>query len=139
VRITLFTVDEANALLPQVRPRLERLVLQKREFDALESRLHILRVATSGAAPENPDALELRTLDEQRRRLGDHIGRGIQELHDKGVLVKDLGTGLVDFYALAGDRLVFLCWHLGEREVTHWHTLDGGYTGRQPLKEAGLE
>lgn len=139
MRIDLFTVDEANALLPQVRSRLERLVMQKRAFDRLESRMAILAVATAGAAPGNPDALELATLTEKRRRLGEVLGRGIQELHEKGVMVKDLDKGLVDFYALAGDRLIFLCWHLGEDEVSHWHALDSGFQGRQPLKNAGLE
>jgi len=139
VRITLFTVDEANELVPQIRARLERLVLQKREFDRLESRMAILLVATAGAASDNPDAIELAALTEQRRRLGEVMGAGVQELHDKGVMVKDLDRGLVDFYALAGDRLIFLCWHLGEADVSHWHALDSGFRGRQPLKEAGLE
>ena len=139
MRITLFTVDEANALLPQVRPRLERLVSQKREFDDVESRMAILSVATAGAVPGNPDALELAALVEQRRGLAERLGRGMQELHEKGVMVKDLDRGLVDFYALKGDRLIYLCWHLGEDDVSHWHALDSGFRGRQPLKEAGLE
>ncbi len=139
MRIRLFTVDEANALLPQVRPRLERLVMQKRALEQLASRVAILSVATAGAAPANPDSLELTALAEKRRHLAEVIGRGVQELHEKGVMVKDLDKGLVDFYSLAGDRLIFLCWHLGETEVTHWHALDSGFRGRQPLKGAGLE
>jgi len=139
VRIDLFTVEEANKAAVEIRPRLERLVTKKREFDALEQRMGILLVATAGAAPENPDTLELRALEEKRRRLGESIGKGVHELHAKGVLVKDLDRGLVDFYSLMGDRLVFLCWLMSEPEVSHWHTLDGGFAGRQQIKEAGLE
>ena len=139
MRIVLFTVEEANKLVPELRPKLERLVAKKREFDRLEARMDILLVATAGAASDNPDALELRGLGEKRRRLGEGIGRGVQELHDQGVLVKDLDRGLVDFHALAGDRLIYLCWLLGETEVAHWHTLEGGFTARQPLKEIGLD
>ena len=139
MRIELFTVEEANKVAAEIRPRLERLVMRKREFDALERRMGILLVATSGAAPENPDTLELRSLEEKRRRLGESIGKGVQELHAKGVLVKDLDRGLVDFYSLMGDRLVFLCWQVSEAEVSHWHTLEGGFEGRQQIKEAGLE
>src|SRR5262249_29838916 len=73
VRIDLFTVEEANKLAIDIRPRLERLVERKREFDALEKRMGILLVATSGAAPENPDTRELRSLEEKRRRLGESI------------------------------------------------------------------
>jgi hypothetical protein len=139
VKLQLFTVEEANQLLPDVRRRMERLVARKREFDRLESRMGILLMATAGAAPDNPDALELRSLGEKRRRLGESIGRSVQELHDLGAIAKDLQRGLVDFYALAGDRLVFLCWQLGEPEVTHWHTLEGGFATRQQIKEAGLD
>ena len=139
MRIDLFTVEEANKAAVEIRPRLERLVTKKREFDALEQRMGILLVATAGAAPENPDTLELRALEEKRRRLGESIGKGVHELHAKGVLVKDLDRGLVDFYSLMGDRLVFLCWLMSEPEVSHWHTLDGGFAGRQQIKEAGLE
>ncbi len=139
MRIELFTVDEANRVAADVRPRLERLVVKRREFDRLERRMDIMLVATSGAAPENPDSLELRSLEEKRRRLGEAIGKGVQELHSKGALVKDLGRGLVDFYSLMGDRLVFLCWQVGESEVSHWHSLEGGFAERQQIKEAGLE
>jgi hypothetical protein len=139
VRITLFTVDEANRLLGQVRPQLEKLCGQKREFDRLETRIDVLLVATAGADPENTDALELRNYCEKRRRLGETIGRGLSKLQELGVLVKDLEKGLCDFYALSGDRLIFLCWHLGEPEVAHWHSLEEGYAGRRPLKSAELE
>ena len=139
MRIELFTVEDANKLATEIRPRLERLAMSKREFDSLEKRMSILLVATSGAAPDNPDALELRALEEKRRRLGESIGKGVQELHAKGVLVKDIDRGLVDFYSLMGDRLVFLCWQVSEAEVSHWHTLEDGFAGRQQIKEAGLE
>jgi len=118
VRIELFTVEDANKLATEIRPRLERLAMRK---------------------PDNPDALELRALEEKRRRLGESIGKGVQELHAKGVLVKDIDRGLVDFYSLMGDRLVFLCWQVSEAEVSHWHTLEDGFAGRQQIKEAGLE
>ena len=134
MRIELFTVDEANRVAGEIRPRLERLVMKKREFDRLERRMDILLVATSGAAPENPDTLELRSLEEKRRRLGESIGKGVQELHAKGVLLKDLDRGLVDFYSLRGDRIVFLCWQRGERRVAHWHPLSGGYSSRRPIQ-----
>jgi hypothetical protein len=139
VRITLFTVEEANRLLGRIRPELEKLRGRKREFDRLETRISVLLVATAGAAPDNPDAIELGGITEKRRRLGEAIGRSLAELQESGVLVKDLDQGLVDFYALAGDRLVFLCWRLGEAEVGHWHSLEEGFAGRRPLKNAELE
>jgi hypothetical protein len=139
VRITLFSVEEANRVLHDIRPQLEKLRAQKREFDRLETRLGVLGLAASGADESNPDAVELRSLGLKRQRLGAIIGRGLAALHDAGVVVKDLDAGLCDFYALMGDRLVFLCWQLDETEVAHWHALDDGFAGRRPLKNAELE
>lgn len=139
MRITLYTVEEANRMLGRIRPELEKLRGRKREFDRLETRISVLLVATAGAAPDNADAIELREISEKRRRLGEAIGRSLGTLQEAGVLVKDLDQGLCDFYALAGDRLVFLCWRLGEAEVGHWHSLEEGYAGRRPLKNAELE
>jgi hypothetical protein len=53
-----------------------------------------------------------------------------------GCLVKDLDTGLVDFLALREGEPVFLCWQLGEPRITHWHTVEGGFAGRQPIEGA---
>ncbi len=139
MRITLYTVEEANRLLGRIRPELERLRGRKREFDRIETRMSVLLVATAGAVPENTDAIELREITEKRRRLGEAIGRSLAALQESGVLVKDLEQGLCDFYALAGDRLVFLCWRLGEAEVGHWHSLEDGFAGRRPLNNAELE
>lgn len=134
VKITLFSVEEANRLLDEIRKPLERLRAMKREFDKLETRIGVMLVATSGADAGNPDAVELRELSRKRLRLGEMIGRGVLRLEERGVVVKDLDKGLCDFYALQGDRLVFLCWHLGESNVSHWHTLQDGFAGRRTLK-----
>ncbi|MFN8587698.1 MAG: DUF2203 domain-containing protein [Candidatus Eisenbacteria bacterium] len=134
VKITLFDIAEANRLLEEIRKPLERLRAMKREFDRLETRISVMLVATSGADAGNPDAVELRDLSRKRLRLGEMIGRGVLKLEERGVVVKDLDKGLCDFYALQGDRLVFLCWHLGEPAVSHWHTLQDGFAGRRSLK-----
>jgi hypothetical protein len=139
VRITLFSVEEANRLVVEIRPQVEKVCAQKREFDRLEMRMGLLRVATQGADERNPDARELVALGEKRQRLGERIARQLGELQEFGVVVKDIDRGLCDFYALMGDRLVFLCWQLSEPEVAHWHALDAGFGGRRPLKGAEIE
>jgi hypothetical protein len=139
VKLNLFTVEEANRLLTEIRPRFERLVEAKREFDRIRTRMSVLGLATSGAGPENPDVVELRKLQERYNALAELISNGVSAIHRRGVLIKDLDTGLLDFYALNGDRLVFLCWRLGETEVSHWHTLDSGFADRQPIDHSELE
>jgi len=133
VKIQLFSVEEANRLLNDIRPRVEALVRAKAEFDRAQERADLLRLATAGASPENPDVGEMKRLDARAQSLADEISTGVTAIHRVGALVKDLDRGLVDFYALSGDRLVFLCWQVGEPEVGHWHPLEGGFSGRMPL------
>jgi hypothetical protein len=139
VRLVTFTVAEANKALQDIGPRMERLVKAKAEFDQLQTRLEVMKLAVAGASQENPDARELKLLHDRRNRLAESISKEIAAIHAHGCLVKDLDRGLVDFHALAGDRLVFLCWQLGEAGVKHWHTLDGGFSSRQPLHQGELE
>jgi hypothetical protein len=54
-------------------------------------------------------------------------------LEDAGIVLRDIDRGLVDFPAVLEGQEVYLCWELGEDEVDHWHDLDSGYRGRQPL------
>lgn len=139
MKIVTFSPDEANRALRDIRPSLQRVVADKGEFDRLQTRIEVLRLAVAGATRDNPDSRELQTLHERRSRLAEQISGEIAAVQRHGCLVKDLDRGLVDFYALAGDRLVFLCWQLGEAEIGHWHTLEGGFTSRQPLHQSELE
>ena len=62
-------------------------------------------------------------------RLQDYI----DELRRLGLEPKGAIEGLVDFPSIIDGKLVYLCWKLGEPEVTHWHELDAGFAGRQSL------
>ena len=139
MRIALYGVEEANRVATEIRPTLETLRQERRELERLQGRIDALTLATAGAAATNPDAAELRQAREERERLATRMRRGIHAIQSRGVLLKDLERGLVDFYSLMGDRLVFLCWQLGESEVSHWHTLEGGFAGRQPLHPSERE
>lgn len=139
MKLTLFSVEEANRLAVDLRPTLEGLVQAKQEFDALQEQVDVLSLASAGAVASNPDSVELRRVHARRTELAEALTKGVQAVQRRGCLIKDLDKGLVDFYTLSGDRLIFLCWHVGEPEVSHWHTLEGGYTTRQPLDRSELE
>jgi hypothetical protein len=139
VRLTLFSVEEANRVVAEVGPAVQRLVQMKRELDRTQRRIDVLTVALSGAAPSNPDAIELQGLQERRSVIGNDITRGVRDVQRRGCLLKDLDRGLLDFYAISGDRLIFLCWQVGEGEIAHWHTLEGGFAARQPLSSSDLD
>ena len=133
MKVTLFSIEEANRMVAELRPDLERLSAMKRDFDQLGTRAEVLGLAVAGAAADNPDAVELQRITSRRDALAEQILKGVESVQRRGCLVKDIARGLVDFYALSGDRLIFLCWQLGESEVGYWHSLEGGFGGRQPL------
>ena len=139
MKLTLFSVEEANRMLGEIRPTLEQLKRVKQELDRLEREIEVLTLTAAGATAANPDALELRQTVGRRNLLGERVRQGVQAIHAHGPVVKDLDRGLVDFYSIAGDRLIFLCWQLGEPEVSHWHTLEGGFANRQPLNRTEQE
>ena len=139
MKLVIFSVEEANRLLDEIRPRMRRLVIAKRHFDQLQSRVDLLKVVTEGASENNADLRELTEVRKRQRAWAEMISEGVQAVHRRGCLIKDLDRGLVDFYALSGDQLVFLCWQLGEAEVSHWHTLEGGFSSRKPFDPSDRE
>lgn len=138
MKLTVFSLAEARRVVAEVRPRLEQLVRVKQEYDRTQNRIEVLAVALSGASRSNPDRTELHELQDRRTQLGHEVTEGIQAIQRHGCLLKDLDRGLLDFYAISGDRLIFLCWHLGEADITHWHPLEGGVSARQPLDASDL-
>src|SRR5258708_14544358 len=136
VTLTLFPPGEATALPPSLEPRLSHLVAKKRDLDQAQKELELMRLfQQTGATAENPDLALLATREERARQLGEELAEAVTKVHAKGCVVKDLEQGLVDFYSLKGDRIVFLCWQLGERRVAHWHSLSGGYASRKPIPQ----
>ncbi len=140
LHITLFSAEEATELARKLRPELDRLAKLKAELDQLEVQSGVLRLTVSaGGSSKSPEARELRETQALRARIAGEIAAGVEAIHRHGCLLKDLERGLLDFYALSGDRLVFLCWRKDEPEVSHWHSLESGFAGRQPLDTSELE
>ena len=80
-------------------------------------------------------ARDLAANSERYNTLAELISNGVSAIHRRGCLIKDMDSGLLDFYALNGDRLVFLCWKLGEKRIAHWHGTNEGFSSRKPLDE----
>ncbi len=73
-----------------------------------------------------------------RAEIETHLQRvreSIAEIDSIGVQVKDLDAGLLDFPCRLDDQVVLLCWRMGEPSIEHWHTVDSGFQGRQPVDE----
>jgi hypothetical protein len=122
----LFTVDEANDLLPRVRLKLEMI---RRYYEHVESFRGAARAAAAAA-----EAGGGMIGGSQYVKALYEIGKLTTEIAEDGVQLKDHTRGLIDFPSLRDGRIVLLCWQLGEPDrIEWWHEIDGGFAGRQPL------
>jgi len=122
----LFTVDEANELLPKVASKLE-------EIQRLYARIGGLKDSAKAAAEASNLGGGMEGGTAYVRSLY-NIGKLTTELNSDGVQLKDYSRGLVDFPSLRDGRVVLLCWQLGEPEqIEWWHELEAGFAGRQLL------
>lgn len=123
----LFTLEEANALLPTVREIVAGI--QRAHARLMVSQKAARQAATGaqfGGGGMAGGAHYVVTLT----TLADSVGR----LEDLGVQMKDYERGLIDFPAMREGRVVLLCWQMGEGDtVDWWHDLEAGFAGRQPL------
>lgn len=127
-----FTPEEANDALAEVRPLVERMVTHRRAHAAALARQEELEGHIRGNGGGIPPA-ELADTAAEVEREARELAHVIDELTDRGVEVKDIDEGLVDFPALRRGETVLLCWRLGEEEIGYWHTLEDGFAGRRPL------
>lgn len=120
-----FTVEQANSLLPRLRPLVaEMLAARQRILDARPEIWPVLESAIGNGGSKK--AGEMVTEFERLQRC-------VLEISALGVELKDINTGLCDFPSRRHGREVYLCWRYDEPSVAHWHDLEAGFAGRQPL------
>ncbi|HYE65904.1 MAG TPA: DUF2203 domain-containing protein [Pyrinomonadaceae bacterium] len=123
----LFSVEEANALLPSVRAIVRSIQsAHRRLLSFREAARRAAEGAEQGGGGMHGGARYVALLAQLASRTGD--------LEALGVQLKDYERGLIDFPSLRDGRIVLLCWQLGEGDqVEWWHDVDAGFAGRQPL------
>ena len=122
----VFTLSEANRLIPQLEEHLNAVKLGKAVL--IRTKNEVKKASSKAqfgggtfAGPPYITALE-------------QISENLQVVQEMGVLVKDVDMGLCDFPYLLDGRIVYLCWKLGESEIRWWHEVSSGYRDRQPLE-----
>ena len=130
-----FTLEEAQSLLPVLESLLKRAIEGKQSAEEVDSSLSDLarRIYLSGGM-----RVDVGAVAKQRAEIEAHLQRvreSIAEIDSIGVQVKDLDAGLLDFPCRLDDQVVLLCWRMGETSIEHWHTVESGFQGRQPLDE----
>jgi hypothetical protein len=154
---TFYTIDTANARIPDVREILMLLRGQRRELIRLRDRLVELGDDEAGAADadrpspragepetltERPAAIPAVAPDEEARLIRlrmqgviDQMQAGVARIDGWSITLRDIESGLIDFPALANGRQIWLCWRLGEGDVDWWHGVEEGFAGRRRLAD----
>ena len=123
----LFTVEEANAVLPSVREILQRIQRSRRRLGAYRRDAKLAAEGAEQGGGGMANGVHYATLLTS-------FTEEMSELEDLGVQLKDFDRGLVDFPSLRDGRVVLLCWQLGEGdELEWWHDMETGFGGRTPL------
>jgi len=123
----LFTVEEANSLLPSVRPIVKSIQRSHRRLTSFQT---TAKRAAAGA--ENGGGGMVR--GPQYAHLLVDLSLGASQLEGLGVQLKDYSQGLIDFPSMRDGRVVLLCWKSDEGDqLEWWHDLETGFSGRQPL------
>ena len=113
----VFTLEEANALVPEVARRMARLApVARRVADAADDRRS--RARSNGHGARVPGAADLRA--------------GLAWFEERGIQVKGFAPPLVDFPRADG---LLLCWTDGEDRITHVHAPEDGFAGRRPVED----
>ena len=130
-----FTLEEAQVLVPVLESLLRRAMEGKKVIQAFEAELEEVqrRIFMAGGLLLN--APELARRKANRDKAVQAVKDALSEIDASGVQVKDLDIGLLDFPCKLEDRVVLLCWKLGEQRITHSPESDAGFSGRQPVDD----
>ncbi len=134
----LFTVDEANALLPRLTEifrRMDPKLARLREIqDLVEDAEAYWHSKGEGMPPEERADYVRRVAQAEEVRAA--VERDMAEIRSLSCELKDVNQGLIDFPATVEGNVAYLCWQRGEGSVAHWHPLEAGFAGRKPLKSS---
>ena len=125
----LFTVGEANGLLPTVRRLMERI---EENIKRLRNQSKTI-IRDEQLDPDAMDFMDRLQENKEIARIVAEVKGWVEEIQSYGCICKGVEQGLVDFPCLLGAEVVFLCWQLGEPTVSYWHRIEDGFAGRRPL------
>ena len=130
-----FTLEEAQSLLPVLESLLRAAISAKKLMEEVAAEHQALthRVFLNGGT--YLDVVPLARRKAERVRAEQRARDALAEIDSIGVQVKDLNIGLLDFPCEVDGKIVLLCWKLGEKSITHWHSTEEGFAGRKPIDD----
>ncbi len=130
-----YDLATANERVNELRPLLAALRDDRDSIAASQRRVRLLAADGSANLAEEERAAQLEREREQMTETVRRMERTVRQIDAWGITLRDIGSGLVDFPALASGRPIWLCWKLGEDDIAWWHELEAGIAGRKPLIE----
>ncbi|RIX46028.1 DUF2203 family protein [Paenibacillus nanensis] len=128
-----YTIEEANALLPLIRQELRQLQDMADELEEQYIAYRKLKAVVQGKPSKEDPLFELESkLDFLQIELNQYV----ENFTRKGILLKSIEPGLIDFPAVVEGEEVLLCWKEGEASITHYHGWNDGFIGRKRHPEA---
>lgn len=128
--IKYFTPSEAERTLPLVRRIVADITALYPQWRELVYQYELAAAQAKPEWGESPEQLDLRfKIEDIARRITAYLA----ELEAVGCVFKGFQEGLVDFYGKLDGRDVFWCWKQGEDRIEHWHEIEAGFAGRQPI------
>ena len=127
-----YTHEEAEAALPWVTDALDAMRVATLELLDARTRLSALleAIRSNGGSTHDEEVHDLRS---RVQKSTESLRQPLEEFENRGIIIRDLQRGLIDFPALRDGREIYLCWLYGEERIDFWHELDTGFAGRQPL------
>jgi hypothetical protein len=123
-----YTIEEANALMPQVRAVLLQLAVEQRRLDTTHADMHHQLDADGDPA----SAAQAARLESETTSIREGMQSLLAHLGDMGIELRDIEMGLVDFPGERDGEAVWLCWRMADPRVAFWHRTDEGYATRRP-------
>jgi len=135
--VRIFSLREANALVPRLQEQFEQIRELRSELLAVEGQLASLGHASGEPHEVDPRApAAVQRLQRVAKDLFGQIVGILGEVAELGIEVK-AADGLADFRSRLHGRTVYLCWRFGEQAIDYYHELQGGFAGRRPLPRDG--
>jgi hypothetical protein len=127
-----FTLAEANRTLPLVKRVVSDVMSVYPQWKDLVTQYELVAAKARPEWGESPEQVALKgQIDSIAAKINEFLG----ELEQIGCEFKGFDQGLVDFHGRLDEREILWCWQFGEDRITHWHELEAGFAGRQPLPE----
>jgi hypothetical protein len=121
-----FTLEEANRMLPEMKIELEALQTIKNKFESRYIELQKWK-------KQERDEQEIFTLECELDFLQIESKTHILNIFHRGVELKDIDLGLIDFPSIIDGEEMLLCWKLGEPSIRFCHGIHEGFSGRKRI------